>query len=160
MVVTIISIWHHREYRFNQTLMQFCLFLDIGLTLAMFGFCIWNWGLAFYGSTSIEFWGDFAERNDPKRAKLRFDTINDNLFRIFGTHNLFRILSPSLRNVPFTGLEWSFMLQDDGYDSTGKKLEIVDSENQEQPYRVSELEEEEEIEMQTILIKPKSKQQE
>ena len=85
------------------------MFLDFGITLAMIGFCVWNWGLAFYGKTSIEFWGDFAE-NDLTKAKLHFDTINDNLFRIFGTHKLFRILSPSLRNVPFTGLEWSFML--------------------------------------------------
>lgn len=113
--------------------MQFCLFLDFGLTLAMIGFCAWNWGLAFYGKTSIEFWGDFgsnmAGTEDKKKAKLHFDTINDNLFRIFGTHNLLRILSPSLRNVPFTGLEWSFMLQDDGFDSTGARFESLDTEN-------------------------------
>lgn len=32
-------------------------------------------------------------------------------------------MSPSLRNPPFTGLEWSFVLKDEGYDWEGEKLE-------------------------------------
>jgi hypothetical protein len=45
-----------------------------------------------------------------------FQTVSDNLYRVFGTHKFFRILSPSMRNVPFTGLEWAFMLSDLGYN--------------------------------------------
>ena len=108
--------------------MQFCLFLDGALSLAMAGFSIWNWFLAFYGKSSIEFWSDMGGTEDNK-AKLYFDTANDNLFRIFGTHKMFRILSPSLRNVPFTGLEWSFLMKDDGYDCNGNKLNTSDFEN-------------------------------
>ena len=51
--------------------------------------------------------------------------MSDNLYRIFGTHKLFRILSPSFRNVPFTGLEWSFRFKDEGYDCDGFKLETT-----------------------------------
>lgn len=56
---------------------------------------------------------------NSKKANLRFETISDNLFRVFGTHKFFRILSPSMRNVPFTGLEWSFMFKDEGFDESG-----------------------------------------
>ena len=50
---------------------------------------------------------------------LSFDQITDNIYRVFGTHKLFRVLSPSLRNVPFTGLEWSFWYKDSGFDANG-----------------------------------------
>ena len=32
------------------------------------------------------------------------------------------MFSPSLRNGPFTGLEWSFLLRDEGFDCSGKKI--------------------------------------
>lgn len=48
--------------------------------------------------------------------------MKDNVFRIFGTYSIIRMLSPSLRSGPFTGLEWSFQLKDEGYDEEGLKL--------------------------------------
>ena len=39
---------------------------------------------------------------------------------MFGTYNLFAILSPSLRNVPFTGIEWSYQLKDLGFNEKGE----------------------------------------
>ena len=41
------------------------------------------------------------------------------MYRVFGTHKLVRIFSPSFRNVPFTGLEWSFKFKDEGYNCDG-----------------------------------------
>ena len=79
------------------------------------------------GKTSIEYWSLFRTGSE-NRAQLNFNSTSDNLFRVFGTHKLFRILSPSLRNVPFTGLEWSFWFKDEGYDCEGKIEE--DKENQ------------------------------
>ena len=64
-----------------------------------------------------------------ENANLRFETISDNLYRVFGTHKWFRILSPSMRNIPFTGLEWSFWFKDEGYDCHGKAIETFDDEN-------------------------------
>ena len=55
---------------------------------------------------------------------MRFKTVSDNLYRIFGTHKFIRIFSPSFRNVPFTGLEWSFRFKDEGYDCDGIKLDL------------------------------------
>lgn len=49
-----------------------------------------------------------------------FRSIRDNLYRVFGTYNPFAILSPSLRNVPFTGIEWSYQLKDLGYNEKGE----------------------------------------
>jgi hypothetical protein len=48
-----------------------------------------------------------------------FNTVNDNLFVIFGTHKWFRILSPSLRALPLTGLEFSFQMKENGYGEDG-----------------------------------------
>ena len=59
---------------------------------------------------------------------MSFDSAEDNLFEVFGTHKLLRVLSPSLRNVPFTGIEWSFLLSDLGFDQRGQKLPSVDVE--------------------------------
>ena len=50
-----------------------------------------------------------------------FRSIQDNLYKIFGTYNPFAILSPSFRNVPFTGIEWSFQLRDLGYNEKGEQ---------------------------------------
>lgn len=67
---------------------------------------------------------------------------------------MFRIFSPSFRNVPFTGLEWSFKFRDEGFDCEGYKLNH-DSESR-RVRRGSSLnpdgegEEDEDIEMITI----------
>ena len=56
--------------------------------------------------------------NKPKKEKFdfRFKTRADNLYLIFGTNKLFRMLSPSLRSVPFTGIEWAFLMSELGYN--------------------------------------------
>ena len=78
----------------------------------------WNWFLALSGYTSIEWWTECLQdkADDKQYFCFSFSSINDNLFRIFGTNKLFRILSPSFRNVPFTGVEWAFLMQDLGYN--------------------------------------------
>ena len=98
------------------------LFLKV---LDIIGFCsiglfaLWNWFQAVFGSTNIEFLKQRGLGINKGEAKLRFDTISDNLYRIFGTHKFFRVFSPSFRNVPFTGLEWSFRFKDEGFDCDG-----------------------------------------
>jgi len=93
--------------------------LDCIIAISMIFFSAYSWFLAIFGNTTIEFMKNEGTGNDKREAKLRFDTISDNLYRIFGTHKLFRIFSPSFRNVPFTGLEWSFRFKDEGYDCDG-----------------------------------------
>jgi len=115
MAATIISIWHHHAYKKNEHELRFLLILDIVLGIVLIGFNGWNWFLAFIGKTTIEYWTD-----EKGEAELNFDQSKDNLYRVFGTHKILRILSPSLRNVPFTGLEWSFYFKDNGFDCNGK----------------------------------------
>ena len=38
------------------------------------------------------------------------------------------MLSPSLRNIPFSGIEWSYQLKDQGYNEKGEKLRVVGDE--------------------------------
>ena len=99
--------------------MTFLQILDLVIFLTMGLFTMWQWFLAFFGSTTIEFWRGEGFGNDKKEATLRFQTVSDNLYRVFGTHKFVRIFSPSFRNVPFTGLEWSFKMKDEGYGCDG-----------------------------------------
>ena len=98
-------------------MMNFIMILDAILCVVMAGFTGWNWMLALNGKTTIEFWTNFDK--DKKLIELSFPNASDNLYRVFGTYKPFRVLSPSLRNVPFTGLEWSFWFKDSGYDANG-----------------------------------------
>jgi hypothetical protein len=45
--------------------------------------------------------------------------VRDNLFKVFGTKSYWQILSPSLRNNKFTGIEWSFQMADLGFNEYG-----------------------------------------
>ena len=87
----------------------------------MVAFNSWNWYLAFTGYTTVEFWGGGETDGGHRKFDYAFQTVSDNLYRIFGTHKVFRILSPSLRNVPFTGIEWSFLIADLGFNHSGVK---------------------------------------
>ena len=111
-------------------MMTFIMVLDSVLGIVMLGFTGWNWFLACYGNTTIEFF----TANMPSRGKgsrkphpLSFNSIDDNIYRVFGTQKFFRVLSPSLRNVPFTGLEWSFMFKDMGLDIDGYPVNTATS---------------------------------
>ena len=130
MLITIASMQQHYLFKQNRSLMTFLALLDFILFLAMGGFACWNWFLALFGSTTIEFWKGEGLGRDNREAALRFPTVSDNLYRIFGTHKFFRIFSPSFRNVPFTGLEWSFKYKDEGYDCEGLLAEAYDSDEQ------------------------------
>ena len=121
MLITMASMWHHYAFKTNKSMMNFILILDIILCIVMTGFTLWNWGLIIVGKTTIELWSDNFSSEDGDHIKLSFDTVSDNMYRVFGTHKMFRVLSPSLRNVPFTGLEWSFWYKDSGYDVDGLK---------------------------------------
>ena len=88
----------------------------------MFGFNCWNWYLAMCGYTTIEFWSPGPDNEALEEIDYAFQTVSDNLFRVFGTHKVFRILSPSLRNVPFTGIEWAFFQNAEGFDFNGFKV--------------------------------------
>lgn len=98
-------------------MMNFIMILDAILCVVMAGFTGWNWLLAFSGKTTIEFWTPKDEVR--KEIELSFLRKRDNIYRVFGTYNLIRVLSPSFRNVPFTGLEWSFWFKDSGFDANG-----------------------------------------
>jgi hypothetical protein len=87
--------------------MSFVVILDVALTLVLIGFNAWNWFLAMTGFSTIEFWGQHS-RSGQQKYDFNFKSIKDNLYRIFGTYSLIQMLSPSLRNIPFSGIEWSY----------------------------------------------------
>ena len=99
------------------------MILDGVIALVMFAFTIWNWYLAFVGYSTIEFWSDMMWEKEENKVKWEFGfkTVSDNLFKTFGTYKLLRVFSPSMRNVPFTGLEWAFLLNDEGFNQNGIK---------------------------------------
>lgn len=123
--ITVVSIWNHHVYLENRSDLSFLVILDFALAGVLIAFNGWNWFLALTGNTTIEFWSNLSMSNRDKTNNFDFSFTNatDNLFAIFGTHKLLRIMSPSLRNPPFTGIEWSFVLKDEGYDCDGERLE-------------------------------------
>ena len=69
----------------------------------------WNWFLAINGNTTLEFW---ASKTDYKFNEgiinYSFGNWKKNLFYIFGTENIFKILFfPHVKKLPFSGLEFS-----------------------------------------------------
>ena len=79
-----------------------CIFIEIF-------FSGWNWFLAINGNTALEFW---AEKSGYQLYKgifnYSFGSWKKNIFYIFGTNNLFKIIFiPSIKKLPFSGLEIS-----------------------------------------------------
>jgi len=114
--ITIVAIWNHHIYKEHKAMFTFLALIDLVLGLVLVLFNGWNWYVAFCGYTTMEFWSNQTNAFGQEKMVYAFQTVSDNLYRVFGTHKFFRILSPSMRNVPFTGLEWAFMLSDLGYN--------------------------------------------
>ena len=124
MLITMASIRKNAIVQENMQLFSFLGILDITLFLVMFAFNSWNWYLAMVGYSTIEWWSECLREPaaDKVYFSFSFKTVDDNLYKIFGTNKLLRILSPSMRNVQFTGLEWAFLLKDLGYSQEGTKF--------------------------------------
>eukprot|EP00347_Sterkiella_histriomuscorum_P019407 403341740 len=120
-MITIIAIWNHHIYKQNQSMMSFLVILDFALAIVLVGFNGWNWFLALTGYSTIEFWGS-TSRAGVQKYDYNFKSIRDNLYKTFGTYSIIAILSPSLRNIPFSGVEWSYQMRDQGYNEKGEKL--------------------------------------
>ena len=84
--------------------MHFLTILDGALIVVLIGFNVWNWFSACTGLTTFEFIAQVG-RGQSDYYNYSFGTVHDNLFKIFGTGSYFAMLSPSLRNGAFTGLE-------------------------------------------------------
>jgi hypothetical protein len=108
--------------------LHFIMYMDASLMIILLGFNIWNWFLCLTGFTTIEFFRRQGRFDDEDMFDFSFETVRDNLFVIFGTTKPLRILSPSLRALPFNGTEWSFMLKDLGYSEEGIKDAKFDEE--------------------------------
>ena len=53
------------------------------------------------------------------------------MYKTFGTYSFLGMLAPSLRPVPFTGVEWSYQAKELGYDEKGEMVKrIYDEEDQ------------------------------
>ena len=105
--------------------------MDIALCVVMIGFNGWNWYLAMTGYSTIEFFGAIQRSESGEKYDYAFKNIRDNLYKTFGTQNLIAIFSPSLRNVPFSGVEWSYQMKDLGFNERGERLARFDDEEEE-----------------------------
>jgi hypothetical protein len=95
--------------KYNMREVRYISILGIsGLIIETF-FCGWNWFLAINGNTTLEFWADKTEFYlDGGINNYSFGNWRNNLFYVFGTTNLFKMLFiPSIKKLPFSGLEIS-----------------------------------------------------
>ena len=93
----------------NITEIKYISILSIVSLIIEIFFSGWNWYLAFNGSTTLEFWAQQTGFNlDEPIRNFSFGHWKKNLFYIFGTDNIFKILFfPSIKKLPFSGLEFS-----------------------------------------------------
>ena len=85
-----------------------CVLGIISLIVESF-FSGWNWFLALNGYTTLEFWADKTNFEiDGGIRNFSFGHWKKNLFYIFGTENIIKLLFlPNFRKLPFSGLEFS-----------------------------------------------------
>jgi hypothetical protein len=50
-----------------------------------------------------------------KKHRFSFRSVRDNLYKVFGTQSAVAMLSPSLRGMPFSGVEWTYQARDLGF---------------------------------------------
>ena len=84
--------------------------LTITLLCVLFFFNLWNWYLAFKGRTTIEFWSEKDQQNNPQTAGgHKFNTNNylQNLEQIFGTQSFLSILKPTFAKMKHDGVQWT-----------------------------------------------------
>ena len=120
-MLTLPILLFHKKYSQNDTEViitknkvnmreiKYISILGIVSLIVEIFFCGWNWFLAFNGQTTLEFW---ASKTDYKFnegiVNFSFGNWKKNLFYIFGTENIFKILFfPHVKKLPFSGLEFS-----------------------------------------------------
>ena len=93
----------------NMKEIRYISILGITSLLVEIFFAGWNWFLALNGNTTLEFWADQTDYYLNGGIKnFSFGTWKKNLFYIFGTENVFKILFvPNIKKLPFSGLEFS-----------------------------------------------------
>ena len=77
--------------------------------------------MACTGVTTIQYWNKHYLLENESYYDYSYESVKDNLFVIFGTHKLVRILSPSMRALPLSGLEFSYQVKEQGYQEDGYK---------------------------------------
>ncbi len=85
-----------------------CILAMAGSIILLF-FNTWNWFLVLNGNTTIEYWSlKGGAVNEYVISDFSLDTIMENLYMTFGTKSLLKaIFIPSIKRLPYSGLEWS-----------------------------------------------------
>ena len=109
---TIVKIYEKVP---NMKEIKYIAILGISCIIIEIFFCGWNWYLALSGNTTLEFW---SRRTGYQLFQgidnYSFGTWEKNLFYIFGTKNLFKIVFiPSFKKLPFSGIEISKFIDSD-----------------------------------------------
>lgn len=114
---SFVAIWNHYLYKESQHLMNFIFITDLLLLVSLGCLNLWHWSLAMTGVSSVDLLcgRTSSTLTGQKRQRLTFRSIKDNLYRVFGTHSLVAMLSPSLRAMPFSGVEWTYQARDLGF---------------------------------------------
>ncbi len=115
IIISIIPLLIKGYFKRMENQLKFVVILSLSSFIILFFFNSWNWFLALNGKTTLEFWGEkngfIFEKNGP--VSYNFGNWKKNLFSVFGTDNLFFIIFyPSIKKLPFSGLEWSKFVDD------------------------------------------------
>lgn len=117
--VSIPLIWTLGFRSFSTEFNFVAILSGTGFILMIF-FNSWNWFLVLNGNTTIEFWSRQAEiKTVGGIDNFNLGNWRENLYVVFGTKSLVKaIFIPSIRKLPYSGLEWS-RLVDHNYKIIG-----------------------------------------
>lgn len=103
---------------------KFVVVLSIAGAVILTLFNIWNWYLVLRGWTTIEFWLSTVVLSKNKYSVINDYSlgVRDNFYMVFGTHRVLSALfGLSLSQLPFSGLEWSKIMN---YNIKFMKLDV------------------------------------
>jgi len=115
LMIFPLSITETPSKKWEQTLYNVMLGQNFAVSIVLMMFSVWNWYLAVKGQTVIE----FMQKREQENEEFTFESSvwKENLFVIFGTTNWIEMMLPVHRQLPLSGLEWTYMNLMDGKDS-------------------------------------------
>ncbi|CDW81625.1 UNKNOWN [Stylonychia lemnae] len=107
LMIFPLTITEAPQRKSENLLYQIVLMKNFVLSIIMLIFSIWNWYLACKGQSVIEFMSNRDQSEEITTYEL--PSWRENLFVIFGTSNITEMILPIHRDLPLSGLEWTFM---------------------------------------------------
>lgn len=70
-LISVLYMWNNAAYKSRKALMTFVTLCDGALIVVLIGFNVWNWFLALFGQSTIEFWRHMTDVSFLRHSYIR-----------------------------------------------------------------------------------------